>query len=266
MASGIDGPDVLDAIVAGTRRIVELRRSATSLAALEAIAGQRAPRAGAFRSALTATPIPRIIAECKRRSPSKGVLRRDYDARDLASAYEQNGAAAISVLTEPTFFDGAPEHLQAVRSAVSIPVLRKDFVIDRYQLLEARAWGADAVLLIVAALGPADLPALILEAAHLGLDALVEVHDGEELRRAVDAGAAIVGINNRNLKTLDVSIRTCEELVAAAPEGAVLVAESGLQSSADLARLAALGFDAFLVGERLMTAADPGRALRELRS
>ena len=267
MATGIGGgPDVLEAIVAATRRIVEVRRSATSLAALEETAGQCATRAGAFRSAVTATPVPRIIAECKRRSPSRGVLRRDYDPRQLATAYERSGAAAISVLTEPTFFDGAPEHLRTVRAAVSVPVLRKDFVIDRYQLLEARAWGADAVLLIVAALSRAELSTLMSEAVSLGLETLVEVHDVEELSRAIDAGATIVGINNRNLKTLDVSTRTSEELVAAAPNGTVLVAESGLHSAGDLARLSAFGFDAFLIGERLMAAPDPGAALRELRS
>jgi indole-3-glycerol phosphate synthase len=259
-------PDVLAAIVGATRRIVELRQDALPAAVLERHADARAHRAGAFRVAVAEGPPPRIIAECKRRSPSRGILRAAYDPVAIASAYERNGAAAVSVLTEPTFFDGAPEHLQAVREAVCVPVLRKDFVIDRYQLLEARAWGADAVLLIVAALSQAELVALVAEAGHLGLDVLVEAHDAEDLRRALDAGATIVGVNNRNLKTLDVSLRTSETLAALVPRGIVAVAESGLKNEADLARLSGAGFRAFLVGERFMTAPDPGAALREFRS
>jgi indole-3-glycerol phosphate synthase len=262
----IAAPDVLAAIVAAARRIVEVRRQAAPVAGLEREASARERRPGVFRAALAHGETPRIIAECKRRSPSRGVLRHDYDPASIASAYERNGAAAVSVLTEPAFFDGAPEHLKAVRAAVSVPVLRKDFVVDPYQILEARAWGADAVLLIVAALTPADLATLVSEAAALGLEALVEAHDGEELRRALDAGATIVGINNRNLKTLEVSTRTSEQLAARIPPGVIAVAESGLKTPADLARLSAAGFHAFLVGERFMSAADPGAALGELRS
>lgn len=261
-----DAPDVLGAIVAAARRIVQVRSGMLPLSALERRAEASLVRPGLFHAAVSNAPAPRIIAECKRRSPSRGVLRPDYEPARIASAYEQNGAAAISVLTEPTFFDGAPEHLQAVRAAVSIPVLRKDFIVDRYQVVEARAWGADALLLIVAALDDATLAGLLAEARRWRLDALVEVHDAGELARAVDAGAAIVGINNRNLRTLDVSTSTSEDLVSRIPRGVVPVAESGLKTPADIERLSARGFSAFLVGERFMAADDPGAALRELRA
>lgn len=259
-------PDVLAAILGATRRILERRMQAVPSGVLERLADGQPPAAGSFRQAVADAPEPRVIAECKRRSPSRGVLRAQYDPAEIAQAYERNGAAAISVLTEPTFFDGAPGHLQAVRDAVSIPVLRKDFVIDRYQLLEARAWGASAVLLIVAALGQAELVSFLGDATRLGLDALVEVHDAQELERAMEAGATIVGVNNRNLKTLQVSARASEELARRLPHGAIAVAESGLSSAADLARLSAAGFHAFLVGERLMASAEPGAALKEMRS
>jgi indole-3-glycerol phosphate synthase len=230
-------PDVLGAIVAATRRVVELRAQALPATVLQRQTERRVERAGAFRAAITNTTALRIIAECKRRSPSRGVLRQDYDAAAIASAYERNGAAAVSVLTEPTFFDGAPADLQAVRAVVSIPVLRKDFIVDRYQLLEARAWGANAVLLIVAALNQPELAALISEAGRQGLDALVEVHSQLELDRALDAGATIVGVNNRNLKTLEVSTRTSEALAHRLPRGVAAVAESGLKVPADLVRI-----------------------------
>jgi indole-3-glycerol phosphate synthase len=205
-----------------------------------------------------------VIAECKRRSPSRGVLRADYDAASIARAYESAGAAAISVLTEPTFFDGSLADLAAVRAAVELPVLRKDFVVSEYQLLEARAAGADAVLLIVAALARGDLRRLLKQAAALGLEALVEVHDRGELDVALDAGAALVGVNNRNLRTLAVDVRASEDLIARIPSGVVSVSESGLKSAGDLARLGRLGYRAFLIGERLMTDPDPGGALRRL--
>lgn len=259
-------PDLLAAIVAATRRIVELRAQVTPTGVLERLAEGQTIRAGAFRAAITASVPPRIIAECKRRSPSRGLLRGDYDPASIAVDYEKNGAAAISVLTEPTFFDGAPEHLQAVRNAVSLPILRKDFIVDRYQLLEARAWGASAVLLIAAVLTRSELVAFMTEAARLDLDALVEVHDADEVALAVDAGATIVGINNRNLKTLDVSTRTAGDLVHLLPQGVAGVAESGLRTPEDLARLTAAGCAAFLIGERFMMSPDPGAALREMRS
>jgi len=265
---GLPGPaaaDLLATIVAATRRIVEVREQREPMSALAARAEKREPSIGRFRAAIeTRVKAPRIVAECKRRSPSRGVLRPDYDPVAIALGYEKAGAAAISVLTEPTFFDGALDHLQAVRSAVGIPVLRKDFVVSEYQLLEARAARADAVLLIVAALDPRTLAALHARALALGLDVLVEVHSAGELTVAIDAGAQIVGVNNRNLRTLEIDVAASETLAARMPRGVVTVSESGLKAAADLVRLRQLGYDAFLIGERFMTAGDPGQALREL--
>jgi indole-3-glycerol phosphate synthase len=257
-------PDVLQAIVGAARRIVEVRRAATPAAGLERLAAS-APRARtSLAEALNREPAPRVIAECKRRSPSRGVLRRDYNPVVLARDYVSAGAVAVSVLTEPTFFDGAPQHLRDVRAAVDVPLLRKDFVFDEYQLLEGRAWGADAVLLIVAVLTDVALKSLLREAEALALDALVEVHDERELDRALDAGARIVGVNNRNLRTLTVDTETTTRLGGRIPADVVAIAESGLRSREDLARLSNAGYRAFLVGERLVSAADPGAALREL--
>jgi indole-3-glycerol phosphate synthase len=259
--------DLLATIVAATRRIVEVRAGREGADVLARRVDARGKPAGRFRAALTAaTPSPRIIAECKRRSPSRGVLRGTYDPVALAIGYERAGASAISVLTEPTFFDGALAHLEAVRAAVRIPVLRKDFIVSGYQLLEAAAAGADAVLLIVAALSPADLAALHAGARELGLDALVEVHDADELRVALDSGAGIIGVNNRNLRTLEVDVSASERLAAQMPRGVVRVSESGLKTPADLGRLQQLGYDAFLIGERFLVADDPAAALKQLVS
>jgi indole-3-glycerol phosphate synthase len=255
--------DLLATIVAATRRIVDVRGGREPLHALAARAEKRNVSPGRFRAALTAPGI-RIIAECKRRSPLLGVLRPAYDPVSIARGYERAGAAAISVLTEPTFFDGALEHLQAVRDAVGIPVLRKDFIVSEYQLYEARAAGADAVLLIVSALDPRELAVLHETAAGLGLDVLVEVHSAEELSVAVGAGAGIVGVNNRNLRTLDVDVRASEQLATRIPPGVVRVSESGLKTPDDLRRLRQLGYDAFLIGERFMTRHDPGSELKAL--
>jgi len=261
---GRQSPDLLEAILAATRRIVEVRRAATPMAALAERADAMPAPNGRFVGALTATGTINVIAECKRRSPSKGVLRADYDPAAIAAAYADGGAAAISVLTEPTFFDGALEHLSAVRAAVDLPLLRKDFIVSEYQLLEAKAAGADAVLLIVAALRPAELKLLHDHATRHGLDALVEVHDARELAIAIDVGARVIGVNNRNLRTLDVDPRASEQLIADMPHDVVAVSESGLRSADDLRRLAALGYRAFLIGEHFMTAADPAAALRRL--
>ena len=263
-AGGQATADLLATIVAATRRIVAVRERREPLAELECRAARRPAPAGAFLTAVSATGRLNVIAECKRRSPSRGVLRADYDPAAIARSYAEAGAAAISVLTEPTFFDGALEHLQAVRAAVTVPLLRKDFVVSEYQLFEARAAGADAVLLIVAALSPAELASLAARASDLGLDALVEVHALDELAPAIDAGARIIGVNNRNLRTLHVDVRASEELIARIPRDVVAVSESGLRTSADLNRLKALGYRAFLIGERFMAAADPGAQLREL--
>jgi indole-3-glycerol phosphate synthase len=192
------------------------------------------------------------------------VLRTDYDPVAIARAYESAGAAAISVLTEPTFFDGSLEHLIAVRSAVEVPLLRKDFILSEYQLLEAKAAGADAILLIVAALRPVELKVLHDHARRHGLEALVEVHDAQELAIAIDAGARIIGVNNRNLRTLEVDVHASEELIAQMPPEIIAISESGLKTSEDLVRLRQLGYRAFLMGERLMSAADPGVELTAL--
>jgi indole-3-glycerol phosphate synthase len=256
--------DLLETIVAAARRIVQVRAGREPIADLRRRAESRIPRPGLFRTVLSRAGRPNVIAECKRRSPSRGVLRADYDPVTLAAAYAAAGAAAISVLTEPTFFDGALEHLAAVRDAVDTPLLRKDFIVSEYQLLEARAAGADAVLLIVAALSPTELASLARTADRLGLDTLVEVHNAGELAIAVDSGAAIIGVNNRNLRTLAVDVDASEQLIARMPAHVIAVSESGLKSAADLERLAALGYRAFLIGERFMTAPDPAAAIGEL--
>jgi indole-3-glycerol phosphate synthase len=259
-----DSADLLATIVAATRRIVDVRQRIESRADLETRAMAVSLQSGRFRAALSRADRVNVIAECKRRSPSRGVLRADYNPVAVAIQYADAGAAAISVLTEPTFFDGALEHLTAVRAEVGVPLLRKDFVISEYQLLEARAAGADAVLLIVAALRPVELKLLHDHASRFELDVLVEVHDATELSIAVDAGARIIGVNNRNLRTLDVDVRASDDLMARIPAGVVAVSESGLKTPADLTRLRRLGYRAFLIGERFMTTDDPGRELKSL--
>jgi indole-3-glycerol phosphate synthase len=258
-------PDLLATITAAARRITEIRRAQVPEAALETQASKRSPDGEAFRRALRDGASPRVIAECKRRSPSRGVLREQYDAAAHAASYAAAGAAAISVLTEPTFFDGSLAHLAAVRAAVRVPLLRKDFIVSRYQILEAVAAGADAVLLIVGALTAPDLQALIAQAREAGVAALVEAHDAGELRVALECGAEIVGVNSRNLRTLDVEPDLHDQLAPGIPADVVSVAESGLRELADLQRLEQAGYRAFLVGERLITQADPGAALRRLR-
>jgi indole-3-glycerol phosphate synthase len=266
MTTMVDPPDLLRTIVAATRRSVEVRAGARPLTLVEREI-RRTPDGAAFERALRdVRKAPRVIAECKRRSPSKGILRAQYDPAAHARAYEQAGAAAISVLTEPTFFDGAPDHLRAVRAAVGVPILRKDFVVTEYQLVEAAALGADAALLIVGALDQDALASLLRIGEGLGLAALVEVHDGMELRRAIDAGARIVGVNSRNLRTLAVDLHVLDETAAQLPAGLTAVAESGIKTRSDLDRLSAAGYHAFLVGERLIAQPDPGAALRELRA
>ena len=253
--------DLLETIVAATRRIVAVRAAEEPIAVLAQRAAALPNRAGRFQAALANVAGVNVIAECKRRSPSKGVLRADYDPVAIATGYAAAGAAAISVLTEPTFFDGSLEHLRSVRAAVDVPLLRKDFIVSEYQLLEAKAAGADAVLLIVAALRPAELKVLHDHARRHGLDVLVEAHDATELAIAVDAGAKIVGVNNRNLRTLEIDVHASDTLIAKMPADVIAVSESGLKSAADIIRLKTLGYRAFLIGERFMTASDPGAAL-----
>ncbi|HKY20922.1 MAG TPA: indole-3-glycerol phosphate synthase TrpC [Vicinamibacterales bacterium] len=264
MTSTAQAPDLLAAIVAATRRIVEVRSAKVPLAEMDRRAAVVEPRCGVFKRALEEQGRVNVIAECKRRSPSKGVLRPDYEPATVAHGYDVAGAAAISVLTESTFFDGTLDHLIAVRGATTLPILRKDFIVDRYQILEARAAGADAILLIVAALDPANLRQLHQGATDAGLDVLVEVHDLLELPMALEAGAAIVGVNNRNLRTLAVDTEVSHQAVESIPQDVIAVAESGLKTGDDVRRLRSAGYDAFLIGERFMSMPDPGLALSEL--
>jgi indole-3-glycerol phosphate synthase len=257
-------PDLLGAIVASACCIVQQRREAEPATTLERRASVLPPTRDAFVDALGGTGDYNVIAECKRRSPARGVLRPDYRPDAIAAAYAEGGAAALSVLTEPAFFDGALEHLTSVRRAVRLPLLRKDFIVDEYQIVEARAAGASAVLLIVAALDDVALRTLLAASDRWGVAALVEVHDAPELQRALAAGATIIGVNNRNLRTLSVSLDTAFSVIDGIPESCIAVAESGLRTGGDLRRLRAAGYDAFLIGEGLMTAEDPGAALRLL--
>jgi indole-3-glycerol phosphate synthase len=257
--------DLLPALVASARRSAEERRRVTSAADLDRRVAEYAPQAEAFRESLR-TPGIRIIAECKRRSPSRGILRANYDPGAIAHAYDDAGAAAISVLTEASFFDGSLDHLRQVRAVTRLPLLRKDFIVSDFQLQETRAAGADAALLIAAALDDQSLRRLI-EAAHsLGLAALVEIHDRDELTRALHAGAVMIGVNSRNLHTLEVQPAVFEELILGIPNEAIAVAESGLKSGEDLRQLRVAGYDGFLIGERFMIEARPGDALTDLRT
>jgi indole-3-glycerol phosphate synthase len=254
---------VLDDIILGVRDDLARRRTAVPEADLRAALADAAPPRDpmpAFRA-----PGVSVIAEVKRRSPSKGDLADIPDPAGLARAYAEGGAAAISVLTEERRFGGSLDDLHAVRAAVDTPLLRKDFIVDRYQLLEARAAGADLALLIVAALADDDLRRLHDEAMELGLTTLVEVHDEPETERAVDLGAALIGVNARNLKTLEVDDATFAKLAPLVPGDRVLVAESGISGPADVRRYAAEGARVVLVGEALVKDGDPAGAVRAMR-
>jgi indole-3-glycerol phosphate synthase len=255
--------NLLAAVVAAARKSADEREAVVDRGALGRTLADRRPDGTRFVAALRQGGL-RVIAECKRRSPSRGVLRHDYDPVAIARAYQAAGAASISVITEPTFFDGSLDHLRAVRAAVTLPLLRKDFIVTDFQIEEAAASGADAVLLIVAALDQAAMKALLARATSLGLATLVEVHDEDELVRATDLGAEVIGVNSRDLRTLEVRTGLFDDIAARLPRSVIAVAESGLRTRSDLQRLHALRFDAFLIGERFMTAADPGRALSAL--
>ncbi len=268
---------VIEEILAAKRAEVEAAKAARPPEDLQAafrvhllaarIGRPLVPPRRPFREALVGREArgPRIIAEVKRRSPSKGAIREGADPVAIARAYEAGGAAAISVLTDARYFGGSLADLKAVRAAVGLPILRKDFIIDEYQLAESALAGVDAVLLIARALPGDALPRLLGEAAALDLEALVEVHDEGEMAAAAAAGAAVVGINNRDLATFAVDPGVTGRLARLAPPGAVVVSESGIASAADLRGLEAAGAHAFLVGESLMRAEDPAAALRALR-
>jgi indole-3-glycerol phosphate synthase len=267
-------PASLDSIVAATRQRLSQRRSGptsagrrdSGLGALEDAAAGHTPRG--FRAQLRRVARDRIavavIAELKKASPSKGLIRADFRPSELARDLEQAGAAALSVLTDEQFFQGSLDDLRQASSNSSLPCLRKDFIVDEFQIVEARANRADAVLLIVAALDQKELVALAASARSYSLDVLCEAHDEQELQRALDAGCDLIGVNSRNLRTFEVDLETAFRLAEKIPATCVRVAESGIRSGTDLARLRSAGYDAFLIGEWLMKAQNPGEALAKL--
>lgn len=273
MSTGSNAPspdaqrvDILQRILARKHQEVAARRAQVPLAELRARQADAPPPRG-FADAIAATIAagrPAVIAEVKKASPSQGVIRADFDPAAIARSYAAGGAACLSVLTDVDFFQGSDAYLQQARAACTLPVLRKDFVVDAYQIHEARALGADCVLLIAAALDDARLAEFGFLAAELGLDVLLEVHDLDELERALPVPARLLGINNRNLKTFAVSLQTTLDLLPAVPADRVLVTESGIHTPADVARMRAAGVQAFLVGEAFMRQPDPGAALQAL--
>jgi indole-3-glycerol phosphate synthase len=263
METGSREKSILDRIVEARRETIAHRKRVLPEVALKIAAEKKAAPPRDFPGALSRDGI-NIIAELKKASPSLGTIREEYAPSALAASVEKGGAAAISVLTEEDFFSGSLADLKEARKAVEIPILRKDFVIDPWQVWETRAAGADSFLLIVAILGDVALRELLDLGRSLKMEPLVEVHSREELGRAISAEARIVGVNNRDLRNFEVHIETSLDLIEAIPESCIAVSESGLHSHADLARLRSAGFDAFLIGERLMKGADPGDRLREL--
>ena len=264
--SGRGIPDILARILERKREEIAEGARAFPLAEIRRWAAD-APAPRGFRAVIEARVgkgRPAVIAEIKRASPSRGIIRQDFDPTRIATGYEQGGAAALSVLTDRDFFQGAPDHLRAARAATPLPVLRKDFIVDPWQVHEARAMGADCVLLIVAALDDGPLRELAELAGELGLDTLVEVHDEAELERALRIPAPLIGINNRDLRTFETSLATTERLAARVPADRRTVTESGIASRADVARLRARDVHAFLVGEAFMSAPDPGERLAAL--
>lgn len=255
---------VLDKILAETRRTVEARKSVAGIRELERRAADHTPRGFASALRTKAAHGPAVIAELKKASPSKGLIRADFDPAWLARNLENAGAAVLSVLTDEPFFQGSLRNLEVASANVKIPCLRKDFMVDEFQMLEARAHGADAVLLIAAALTDAELKTLHAGAKSFGLDVLCEVHDEEEAVRVRDLGCEAYGVNTRNLKTFEVDLDLASRLISSLPSGAVQVAESGIRTAADIERMQSVGYQAFLIGETLMRQPDPGVALREL--
>ncbi len=258
--------DILNKIIATKREEIAAAVAVRPLAAVEAEAvAQPAPRdfVGAIRHRIGCGQ-PAIIAEIKKASPSKGVIRPDFQPAEIACSYAQHGAACLSVLTDRQYFQGCPEYLQAVRAACELPVLRKDFMVDAYQVAEARAMGADCILLIAAALSLAEMRALEAQAHGYGMAVLVEVHNGEELDAALQLETPLLGINNRNLRTFEVTLDTTLGLLARIPADRIVVTESGILKPEDVALMRANRVDAFLVGEAFMRAPSPGEELARL--
>lgn len=256
--------NILERIVASTRQEIERRRAAIPEETLRA-ALHDAPAVRDFRAALERGPGIGFIAEVKKASPSAGVLRTDFDPVEIARTYEANAASAISVLTDEPYFQGHLSYLTAIRRAVSLPLLRKDFILDRYQVVEARVAGADAVLLIAEILDDTTLKTLLAEIHALGMQALVEIFDRENLPRVLNAGATLVGVNNRNLRTFVTHLDHTLDLIGAVPPEVCFVSESGIRTREDIVRLQTAGVKAVLVGETFMRAPDIGQKLRELR-
>ena len=261
-----DTPDILKKIIARKREEISERAAHASLPALSARVEYAPPVRGfvaSIRQRLAADK-PAVIAEIKKASPSKGVLREDFDPAAIAASYAGGGAACLSVLTDRDFFQGDEEYLQAARGACNLPVLRKDFIIDPYQVLESRVIGADCILLIVAVLDDVQMAALAQLAGELGMDVLVEVHDAEELDRALAINLPLIGINNRNLRTFDTSLQTTIDLLASIPDDRIVVTESGIHTPGDVALMREHRVNTFLVGEAFMRAEQPGERLAEL--
>lgn len=254
---------ILDQIITSRRKQVELLKAQQTIGEFERQIEESKLGYYSFKDALHAKEKQiNIIAEVKKASPSKGLICKEFDPVKIAKAYEMGGAAAISVLTEPSFFQGRNEYLTQIKENVKLPLLRKDFVIDEIQIYEARAIGADGILLIVAALTDQELKAYLQKANELGLDALVETHDEEEVKRALEAGAEIIGVNNRDLRNFEVRLETSEKLSRLIPKDKVFVSESGVHTKEDVRRLKKIGANALLIGESVVKVADPVSALR----
>lgn len=260
--------DILTRILAAKRSEVAASKASIPFAEIRARAAEASPVRG-FANALRAKIAahrPAVIAEIKRASPSKGLIRADFDPARIAASYQANGAACLSVLTDREFFGGSAEDLRTARAACTLPVLRKDFIVDPYQVHEARSWGADCILLIMDAAPDSDLLALEAEAHAIGLDVLVECHDAGQLERALRLKTPLVGINNRDLKTFETRLETTISLVSSVPQARILVTESGIAEPADVARLSRANVSAYLVGSAFMSAPDPGKELSRLFS
>lgn len=266
MNSKLEVPDILKRIIARKHEEITERRAKTG----EDVLGRQVEQAGDCRGFVRALNDKvvggqaAVIAEVKKASPSKGVLREPFDPAEIAASYEAGGAACLSVLTDADFFQGSEAALQAARAACSLPVIRKDFIVDPYQVLEARAIGADCILLIAAALDDQTLSDLYQQAVELGMDVLVEVHDAAELHRSLALSPMLLGINNRDLRTFEVSLQTTEALLQEIPADTHVVTESGIMAGEDVARMRSAGVHTFLVGEAFMRAPDPGAALRQM--